>query len=71
MEVCIETALFDLITLGIFLFFSIYYFDIKVFKNKEKFYKNKVNMLLISNLIYKLKDITRLLFLITILYQLL
>lgn len=56
-----------LITLGIFLFFSIYDFDIKVFKNKEKFYKNKVNMLLISNLMYKLKDNTRLLFLITIL----
>ncbi|PTL50769.1 FtsX-like permease family protein, partial [Clostridioides difficile] len=57
-----------LITLGIFLFFSQFTILIlKYLKNKEKFYKNKVNMLLISNLIYKLKDNTRLLFLITIL----
>ncbi|MCE0571438.1 ABC transporter permease, partial [Clostridioides difficile] len=57
-----------LITLGIFLFFSQFTILIlKYLKNKEKFYKNKVNMLLISNLMYKLKDNTRLLFLITIL----
>lgn len=57
-----------LITLGTFLFFSQFMILIlKYLKNKEKIYKNKVNMLLISNLMYKLKDNTRLLFLMTIL----
>lgn len=36
-------------------------------KNREKFYKNKINMLLIGNLVYKMKDNSRLLFLMTIL----
>ncbi|MDI0265350.1 ABC transporter permease [Clostridioides difficile] len=57
-----------LIILGTFLFFSQFIMLIlKYLKNKEKFYKRKVNMLLISNLMYKLKDNTRLLFLMTIL----
>lgn len=57
-----------LITLGTFLFFSQFsVLILKYMKNKEKFYKNKVNMLLISNLVYKMKDNSRLLFLMTIL----
>nr|UWI51574.1 FtsX-like permease family protein [Clostridioides difficile] len=57
-----------LITLGTFLFFSQFsVLILKHMKNKEKFYKNKVNMLLISNLVYKMKDNSRLLFLMTIL----
>ncbi|WLD27827.1 ABC transporter permease protein YxdM [Clostridioides difficile] len=57
-----------LITLGTFLFFSQFSILIlKHMKNKEKFYKNKTNMLLISNLVYKMKDNSLLLFLMTIL----
>ncbi|MCC0652044.1 ABC transporter permease [Clostridioides sp. ES-S-0005-03] len=57
-----------LITLGMFLFFSQFTILIlKHMKNREKFYKNKINMLLIGNLVYKMKDNSRLLFLMTIL----
>lgn len=48
------------------LFSQLSVFMIKVLKENRKFYMNKTNVLWISNLLYRIKDNTRMFFLITI-----
>ncbi|WP_040327421.1 FtsX-like permease family protein [Clostridium ihumii] len=63
-----EYLMFIALMLGTYLFFSQFFVLIlKMIKRKRSFYQNKINVLWISNLIYKIKDNCRLLFLISIL----
>lgn len=56
-----------MVIVGTYLFFSqLSVFLIKRIRNNEVFYKKNINMLWISNLYYKIKDNTRIFFLITI-----
>lgn len=59
-------AIVACIILGTYLFFSqALVWILKEIKNHKNFYMNRTNLLLISNLVYKIKDNSRLLFLMT------
>lgn len=63
-EVIITTS----VIIGTYLFFSqLSIFILQWLKRKRSFYMNKTNMLWISDLIYRIRDNTRMLFLVTIL----
>lgn len=56
------------VIVGTYLFFSQFtIFALNIFKKNKKYYMNKINLLWISNLVYKVKDNSRLLFLNTML----
>ena len=64
----VEYLIFACLIIGTYLFFSQFsVLILKKIKKKRNFYQNKTNVLWISNLMYKIKDNSRLLFLISIL----
>ena len=64
----LEVILTTSVVIGTYLFFSqLSIFVLSCFKKNRSFYMNKTNMLWISDLIYRIRDNTRMLFLVTIL----
>lgn len=63
-----ESIVIACVIVGTYLFFSQFtVFVLNIFKKNKKYYMNKTNLLWISNLVYKVKDNSRLLFLNTML----
>lgn len=64
----VEAIITTTVVMGTYLFFSQFsVFVLNLLKQKRNFYMKKTNMLWISDLIYRIRDNTRMLFLVTIL----